>query len=128
MWSQHRPGQTVPPGGLWCCQFKNHNNTCLLEPSNAFCKAARSVWWSVKLFVVEALFASFEALSSATMLTLQVQDTITQDRFKEYLELRKRKEHHIFTVESTNSIPAATLFTRAIRLLQGKSQTLRNML
>ena len=59
---------------------------------------------------------------------IQVQDTVTQDRYKEYVELRKRKEHHIFTVESTNSIPAATLFTRALRILREKSQNLRNML
>lgn len=59
---------------------------------------------------------------------MQVKDTITQDRYKEYVELRKRKEHHIFTVESTNAIPAVTLFTRAIRILREKSQNLRNML
>lgn len=59
---------------------------------------------------------------------MQVKDTITQDQYKEYVELHKRKEHHIFTVESTNSIPAAVLFTRAIRILREKSQCLRNML
>jgi DNA-directed RNA polymerase alpha subunit len=57
-----------------------------------------------------------------------VKDTITQDRYKEYVELRKRKEHHIFTVESTNSISAAELFKRAIRILRHKCTALRNML
>jgi hypothetical protein len=59
---------------------------------------------------------------------LQVRDVVTQDRYKAYLELRKRKEHHIFTVESVTLIPAATLFVRAIQILRGKSQRLKSML
>lgn len=67
-------------------------------------------------------------LFSFQFFNVQVKDTITQDRYKDYVQLRKRKEHHIFTVESTTSITATTLFTRAIRILHSKSQNLRNML
>lgn len=57
-----------------------------------------------------------------------MKDVATQDKYKAYIELRKRKEHHIFTVESVTPIPAATLFTRAIRILREKSHKLKSML
>lgn len=59
---------------------------------------------------------------------MQVRDLANESRYSEYIQLRKRKEHHIFTIETCGSIPAAELFKRAIAVLRGKCENLKGML
>ena len=48
-------------------------------------------------------------------------------RFAERVQLRKVKEHYVFTVESVGQVPAADLFTEAVNILKGKCDTLLSL-
>eukprot|EP00892_Ulva_mutabilis_P006411 jgi/Ulvmu1/4141/UM019_0120.1 len=58
----------------------------------------------------------------------KVRDTANAKKFQDYIQLRKRKEHHIFTIESSGSIPAPRLFQHALALLRDKCENLKAML
>lgn len=57
-----------------------------------------------------------------------MRDTANEAEYCDYIQLRKRKEHHIFTIETCGAIPAATLFKRAIAILRAKCENLKGML
>lgn len=59
---------------------------------------------------------------------MQVRDLANEAKYQKYIQLRKRKEHHIFTIETCGSIPAATLFKRAVGVLREKCENLKGML
>ncbi len=45
-------------------------------------------------------------------------------QWKHVLQLRKRKDHFIFTIESTGVMPPEELFVEACRVLQAKCDRL----
>jgi DNA-directed RNA polymerase I and III subunit RPAC1 len=57
-----------------------------------------------------------------------VRRLLEQESWKERLQLRKRKDHIIFTVESTGTQPAATLLRTALTILEQKCERLANRL
>lgn len=57
-----------------------------------------------------------------------MRDAANEADYSAYIQLRKRKEHHIFTIETCGAIPAATLFKRAIAILREKCENLKGML
>jgi hypothetical protein len=59
---------------------------------------------------------------------VQIRDLSGEDPYKEYLEVRKRKEHCIFTIEPSVSVPPEQLFLRAIKILHEKCKRLESML
>lgn len=59
---------------------------------------------------------------------MQIRDMSGEEPYKDYLEVRKRKEHCIFTIEPCVSVPPEQLLTRALRILKGKCQRLESML
>ena len=59
---------------------------------------------------------------------VQIRDMSGEEPFKNYLEVRKRKHHFIFTIENCVSTPPEVLFARAIDILKGKCSRLESML
>ncbi|KAK9836093.1 hypothetical protein WJX81_000618 [Elliptochloris bilobata] len=54
----------------------------------------------------------------------KVRRLAADERWAGRLELRKRKDHFVFTVDSTGALPPQTLFTRAIDVLAEKADRL----
>lgn len=54
----------------------------------------------------------------------QVRRLAADERWAGCLELRKRKDHFVFTVESTGALPPQMLFTRALDVLAAKADRL----
>lgn len=59
---------------------------------------------------------------------LQVRHLTGLDKYGEYIQVRKRKEHFIFTIESVGSIPPAQLFIKALDILRAKCDALSEVL
>ena len=59
---------------------------------------------------------------------VQVRRMSGEAAWAEHLELRKRKDHFIFTVESTGALPPDALFTRAVDVLVAKCDRLLELL
>ena len=59
---------------------------------------------------------------------MQARDLSAEEAYQEYIEIRKRKEHAIVTVEPCVSVPAEQLFMRAISILRQKCEQLSGML
>jgi hypothetical protein len=59
---------------------------------------------------------------------VQVRDLTGEGPYMDYLEVRKRKEHCIFTIEPCVAVPPEQLFLRAIRILRNKCERLESML
>ena len=55
---------------------------------------------------------------------VQVRRLAADERWAGRLELRKRKDHFVFTVESAGALPPAALFTRAVDVLADKADRL----
>lgn len=53
---------------------------------------------------------------------------LEQDKWREALQLRKRKDHFIFTVESTGCVPADQLVRDALAILAEKCERLAGRL
>ena len=60
--------------------------------------------------------------------TVQIRDLSGDEPFQQYLEVRKRKEHCIFTIETCVNTPPEVLFMRAIEILKQKCTRLDSML
>lgn len=58
----------------------------------------------------------------------QVRRLLEQDRWRESIQLRKRKDHFIFTIESTGCVPAAELMQNALSILAAKCERLAGRL
>lgn len=58
----------------------------------------------------------------------QIRDLTGEEAFAGLLEVRKRKEHCIFTIEACGSTPAPVLFERALAILKAKCTRLNSML
>jgi DNA-directed RNA polymerase I and III subunit RPAC1 len=57
-----------------------------------------------------------------------VRRLLEQDKWREALQLRKRKDHFIFTVESTGCVPADQLVRDALAILAEKCERLAGRL
>jgi len=57
-----------------------------------------------------------------------VRRLLEQDRWRESIQLRKRKDHFIFTIESTGCIPAEELMRNALATLAEKCERLAGRL
>ncbi len=55
---------------------------------------------------------------------MQVRRLSGEEEWTEHLALRKRKDHFIFTVESTGVLPPDALFMRAVDALAAKCDKL----
>lgn len=55
---------------------------------------------------------------------VQVRRLAADERWAGRLELRKRKDHFVFTVESAGALPPAALFARAVNVLADKADRL----
>lgn len=55
---------------------------------------------------------------------MQVRRLSGEDKWREHLQLRKRKDHFIFTIESTGILKSDVLFVRAIDVLSAKCDKL----
>ncbi len=55
---------------------------------------------------------------------LQVRRMSGEEEWAEHLQLRKRKSHFIFTIESTGILPPDQLFLRSIDILAAKCDKL----
>jgi DNA-directed RNA polymerase I and III subunit RPAC1 len=55
---------------------------------------------------------------------LQVRRLLEQEKWAEAIQLRKRKDHFIFTIESTGCVPAEDLFRMALDILAAKCDKL----
>lgn len=62
------------------------------------------------------------------LLLLQVRRLLEQERWREAIQLRKRKDHFIFTIESTGCVPAAQLMRDALQILAAKCERLAGRL
>jgi DNA-directed RNA polymerase I and III subunit RPAC1 len=58
----------------------------------------------------------------------RVRRLLEEERWRGVVEVRKRKEHFIFTIESTGALPAAELFKQALAALAGKAERLERRL
>lgn len=58
----------------------------------------------------------------------QVRRLLEQDRWREAIHLRKRKDHFIFTIESTGCVPAEDLMRNALTILVEKCDQLHGRL
>uniref|UniRef100_A0A383VU15 DNA-directed RNA polymerases I and III subunit RPAC1 n=2 Tax=Tetradesmus obliquus TaxID=3088 RepID=A0A383VU15_TETOB len=54
----------------------------------------------------------------------RVRRLLEQDKWAEAIQLRKRKDHFIFTIESTGCVPAEDLFRMALEILAAKCDKL----
>ncbi|KAK9824049.1 hypothetical protein WJX72_007346 [[Myrmecia] bisecta] len=54
----------------------------------------------------------------------KVRRLLSEEEWAKYLQLRKRKEHFIFTIQSTGALAPETLFMRAVDKLADKCDTL----
>ena len=59
---------------------------------------------------------------------VQVRRLLEQDRWHEAIQLHKRKDHFIFTIESTGCIPADQLMRAALAILEEKCERLAGRL
>ena len=59
---------------------------------------------------------------------LQVRDLTAEEAYADYIEVRKRKEHCIFTIEPCVATAPEVLFARAIDILKQKCKRLNAML
>lgn len=59
---------------------------------------------------------------------LQLRRLLEQDRYASALEVRKRKDHFIFTIESTGILPPEQLLSQALDILQAKAARLADKL
>ena len=68
------------------------------------------------------------ALQAAVLMhkhfNVQVRRLAADERWAGRLELRKRKDYFVFTVESTGALPPAALFARAVDVLADKADRL----
>jgi DNA-directed RNA polymerase I and III subunit RPAC1 len=53
---------------------------------------------------------------------------LEHDRWRESIQLRKRKDHFIFTIESTGCVPADQLMRNALAILAEKCDRLAGRL
>ena len=58
----------------------------------------------------------------------RVRRLLEEPRWREALELRKRKDHFIFTIESTGALAPAALFREALGILAAKADKLAKRL
>lgn len=58
----------------------------------------------------------------------QVRRLLEHERWREAIQLRKRKDHFIFTIESTGCIPADQLMRNALAILSEKCDRLAGRL
>jgi DNA-directed RNA polymerase I and III subunit RPAC1 len=54
----------------------------------------------------------------------QVRRLLEQEKWRECVQLRKRKDHFIFTIESTGAVAPEELFRRALQILVQKCEKL----
>lgn len=59
---------------------------------------------------------------------MQVRKLSSEDRWRGRLQFRKRKDHFIFTVQSTGILPPDVLFARAVDELSAKCARLLDRL
>jgi len=50
-----------------------------------------------------------------------VRRLVEEERWRDTIELRKRKDHFIFTIESTGALRPEALFKQALRILVEKA-------
>lgn len=59
---------------------------------------------------------------------VQVRRLLEQEKWADCIQLRKRKDHFIFTIESTGCVPAEDLFRMALDILAAKCDKLAGRL
>jgi DNA-directed RNA polymerase I and III subunit RPAC1 len=82
------------------------------------------VWRLLSIQLCTCLNKHFFVIISCVCLLLQVRRLLEQDKWAEAIQLRKRKDHFIFTIESTGCIPAEELFRMALDILAAKCDKL----
>jgi DNA-directed RNA polymerases I and III subunit RPAC1 len=60
--------------------------------------------------------------------TLQIRHLSGEDKYKDYIEVRRRKMHFIFTIESVGQIPPERILQQAIQILRSKSRHVSGLL
>lgn len=58
----------------------------------------------------------------------RVRRLLEDEKWREVLELRKRKDHFIFTIESTGAVAPDRLFKQALAILASKADKLEKRL
>lgn len=58
----------------------------------------------------------------------QIRHLSGEEQFKDYIEVRKRKMHFIFTIESVGQLPPEVILQRAIRILRTKATRVAGLL
>ncbi|GJP74806.1 hypothetical protein CLOP_g5340, partial [Closterium sp. NIES-67] len=51
-------------------------------------------------------------------------ECIREEGWGDYIQLRRKRDHFIFSVESTGALPPSVLFTEAVKILEGKARRL----
>lgn len=68
------------------------------------------------------------AVLNAVAVFPQVRRLLENEKWSEAIQLRKRKDHFIFTIESTGCVPADELFRQALGILEAKCDRLASKL
>lgn len=70
----------------------------------------------------------FPITHTLLLISHQVRRLLEQEQFREAVQIRKRKDHFIFTIESTGILAPEELFMQALNILQEKAQRLAGRL
>ncbi|EFJ30679.1 hypothetical protein SELMODRAFT_409226 [Selaginella moellendorffii] len=82
----------------------------------------------MKVFDIEDIMGGKRARVAAPRSCTLCRECIRGDDWEKRVQLRRVKDHFIFTVESTGALPPEVLFTEAVKILSAKCQRIYNEL